>query len=106
MYGLINQFRACDCVTLYNLHITYCMHMYGCELWNFNDKNIEAFRIAWRKIIGHGRSLENHTITQIYTVMITHTPNCMNGARTLTIHHDEAAPGLHRPTSTTRGHLL
>ena len=24
--------------------------MYGCELWNLNDKKIEAFRIAWRKI--------------------------------------------------------
>ena len=49
-HGLINEFRACDCITLDNLHITYSMHMYGCELWNLNDKKIEAFRIAWRKI--------------------------------------------------------
>ena len=33
-----------------NLHRTYCMHMYGCELWNLNDKTIDAFRIVWRKI--------------------------------------------------------
>ena len=26
------------------------MHMYGCELWNLNDKEIEAFRIEWPKI--------------------------------------------------------
>ena len=26
------------------------MHMYGCELWNLNDKKMEAFRIAWQKI--------------------------------------------------------
>ena len=44
------SFRACDCLTLDNLHRTYCMHMYGCELWNLNDKKIEAFRIAWLKI--------------------------------------------------------
>ena len=24
--------------------------MYGCELWNLNDKKIEVFRIVWRKI--------------------------------------------------------
>ena len=24
--------------------------MYGCKLWNLNDKNIEVFRIAWLKI--------------------------------------------------------
>ena len=49
-HGLINEFRACDCITLDNLHRTYCMHMYGWELWNLNDKKIEAFRIVWRKI--------------------------------------------------------
>ena len=37
-------------ITLDNLHRTYCTHMYGCELCNLNDKKIEAFRIAWRKI--------------------------------------------------------
>ena len=48
-HRLINEFHACDCITLDNLHRTYCMHMHGCELWNLNDKNIEAFRIAWCK---------------------------------------------------------
>ena len=54
----------------------------------------------------HGRSLENHNITQIYAIMITQIPNCMYGARTLKIHQDGAAPGLHRPTSTTGGQPL
>ena len=31
-HGLINKFGSCDCITLDNLHRTYCMHMYGCEL--------------------------------------------------------------------------
>ena len=52
-------------------------------------------------MLGHGRSLENHNITQIYSIMITQIPNYMNGARTLKIHQDGAAPGLHCPTSTT-----
>ena len=49
-HGLINEFRACDCITLDNLHRTFCVHMYGCVLWNLNGKKIEAFRIAWQKI--------------------------------------------------------
>ena len=28
----VNEFRACDCITLDNLHRTYCIHTYGCEL--------------------------------------------------------------------------
>ena len=47
-HGLINEFLACDCITLDNLHRTYCMHMYSCELWNLNNKKIEAFRNTWR----------------------------------------------------------
>ena len=38
--------------------------------------------------------------------MITQIPNCMNGARTLKIHQDGAAPGLHRPTSNPGAHPL
>ena len=49
-HGLINEFRACYCITLDALRRAYCMHMYGCALWNLNDKKIEAFRISWRKI--------------------------------------------------------
>ena len=57
-------------------------------------------------MLGHGRSLENHNITQIYVIIIIHIPNCINGARTLKIHQDRAAPGLHRPISTTGGQPL
>ena len=32
--NVISDFNACDSVTLDALHQTYCMHMYGCELWN------------------------------------------------------------------------
>ena len=38
--------------------------------------------------------------------MITQIPNCMNGARTLKINQDGAAPGRHRPISTTGGQPL
>ena len=57
-------------------------------------------------MLGHGRSIKKHNITQIHAIMITQIPNCRNGARTLKIHHDGAAPGIHRPTSTTGGQPL
>ena len=44
------DFRACDSNTLDNLHRTYCMHMYGCELWDLNCNYVTDFKVAWRKI--------------------------------------------------------
>ena len=35
------------------LHQTYCMHMYGCELWNLNCTYVTKFLTAWRKIKRH-----------------------------------------------------
>ena len=43
---LISQFRPCNSETLDRLHITYCMHMYGCELWNLNEKDVDQFKVA------------------------------------------------------------
>ena len=48
--SLISQFRPCNSETLDRLHMTYCMHMYGCELWNLNEKDVNQFKVAWRKI--------------------------------------------------------
>ena len=45
---LYSDFRVCDSSTLDSLHRTYCMHMYGCELWDINYKY--EFKVAWRKI--------------------------------------------------------
>ena len=47
---LINQFRSCGSETLDRLHKTYCMHMYGCELWNLSCNYVNGYKVAWRKI--------------------------------------------------------
>ena len=47
---LISDFRVCDSQTLDCLHKTYCMHMYGSELWNLNCNYVDELRVAWRKI--------------------------------------------------------
>ena len=54
LYQRINwrnsDFRACDSNTLDNLHRTYRMHMYGCELWDLNCNYVTYFKVEWRKI--------------------------------------------------------
>ena len=32
------------------VHSTFCMHMYGCELWNITNSDVDKFYVAWRKI--------------------------------------------------------
>ena len=35
----------------YQLFKTYCMPLYGCQLWDFSQKDVEYFYTAWRKAI-------------------------------------------------------
>ena len=47
---VISDFRVCDSSTLDSLHRTYCMYMYGCELWDLYRNYVKDFKVAWRKI--------------------------------------------------------
>ena len=29
---------------------TFCIHMYGCELWNITISDVDKFDVAWRKV--------------------------------------------------------
>ena len=43
----VSDFSSCNSVSLDSLHNTFCMHIYGCELWNLsNDQDNKA----WRKV--------------------------------------------------------
>ena len=48
--SVISDFSICDSETLDKVHSTFCMHMYGCELWNLNSSDVQIFYIAWRKV--------------------------------------------------------
>ena len=45
------DFGICDSSTLVNIHITFCMDLYGCELWNISSKYTEAMHTAWRIVM-------------------------------------------------------
>ena len=50
-----------DCFSLHKLHTTYCMSLYGCEIWNYNSRFINEMFIAWRKIMRKLFKLPNRT---------------------------------------------
>ena len=49
---VISDFRVCDSSTLDSLHRTYCMHMYGSELWDINCNDVKDFNPirSWRGV--------------------------------------------------------
>ncbi len=47
---IIADFNMIDCFSLCRLHSTYCMNLYGCELWNYNSNYVNEMFVAWRKV--------------------------------------------------------
>ena len=35
---IISDFSMLDCFSLHKLHTTYCINIYGCEIWNYNSR--------------------------------------------------------------------
>ena len=42
-YSMFDLFSRCK------LHTSFCMSLYGSELWNYNSRYIEEIYVAWRK---------------------------------------------------------
>ena len=49
--NLLADFSHCNSDTLSTLFNSYCMNVYGCQLWKFNGKHINTFFTAWRKAV-------------------------------------------------------
>jgi hypothetical protein len=48
---IFHRFKFVKHNVLYYLFKTYCMSLYGCQLWDVSSKDINNFYIAWRKSI-------------------------------------------------------
>ena len=42
-YSMLDSFSRCK------LHASFCMSLYGSELWNYNSRYVEEICVAWRK---------------------------------------------------------
>ena len=55
MFGRLNlllrQFSKTDNDAKYYLFKAYCMSLYGCQLWNFESRDVNYFYTGWRKAI-------------------------------------------------------
>ena len=49
--NLLADFSHCDSKTLSVLFRTYCMNVYGSQIWAFNKTYLNKFYVAWRKPI-------------------------------------------------------
>jgi hypothetical protein len=46
-----SHFKGSDIGTKYNLFKTYCMPIYGSQLWDYSSNKCDQFYVAWRKCI-------------------------------------------------------
>ena len=46
--AILCDFGCCDSRTLVNIHRTFCMDLYDCELWKISSKYTEEMHTAWR----------------------------------------------------------
>ena len=46
-----SHFKLVSPDIMYTLFKTYCMPLYGCPLWDYSDKSICKFYVAWRKAV-------------------------------------------------------
>ena len=59
--NLMADFSYAESTTLSLLYNSYCMNIYGSQLWRLNNKSVECFYVAWRKSIRRIWQLDNRT---------------------------------------------
>ena len=59
--NLMADFSYAESTTLSLLCNSYCMNVYGSQLWRLNNKSVERFYVAWRKSIRRIWRLDNRT---------------------------------------------
>ena len=58
---LISQFKFVPHDILYKLFKSFCLHLYGCPLWDISDKEVARFFTCWRKCIRRLLGIPNTT---------------------------------------------
>ena len=58
---VFSHFRQVDPYSLYSLFKTYCMPLYGSQIWDYDNTHIQSFFVAWRKAIRKILNLPNRT---------------------------------------------
>ena len=87
IYYYVNKFEARSLFSTSHLKLisTYCMDLYGSQLWNYGTGYPETFYVAWRKVTcliwklpfcTHCNLL--HTINNCYSIEFILEKRCVN----------------------------
>ena len=75
--SLYLDFKYLQCDVLSNMISTYCLDAYASQLWDYEDKRIEKYYVAWRKAMMKVWKLPNLThcnllpvITNLFGVLL------------------------------------
>ena len=72
MNSLLADFSYCNSVTISMLFKSYCMNIYGSQIWKFYNKEVNIFYTAWRKAIRQIYKLPYRT----HNILINHIIQC------------------------------
>ena len=71
--SLYLDFKYLQCDVLSNMISTYCLDAYASQLWDYEDKRIEKYYVAWRKAMRKVWKLPNLTHCNLLPVIT----NCL-----------------------------
>ena len=72
MNSLLADFSYCNSDTISMLFKSYCMNIYGSQIWKFYNKEVNIFYTAWRKAIRQIYRLPYRT----HNILINHIIQC------------------------------
>ena len=55
------RFKFISTNARYTLFKSYCMSLYGCQLWDLESRHIDLFYVAWRKCVRRVLNINNRT---------------------------------------------
>ena len=71
---LLSDFSFTESYTVSNLFNSFCMNLYSCQTWRFNNKkHLKAIHVAWRKCIRRIWKLNSKT----HNDLLHHINNCL-----------------------------
>ena len=59
--SVLYDFENAPCHVKSKLLATYCLHLYGSQLWNYSSIGVQSFYVEWRKTISRLWKLHNTT---------------------------------------------
>ena len=72
MNSLLAAFSYCNSDTISMLFKSYCVNIYGSQIWKFYNKEVNIFYTAWRKAICQIYKLPYRT----HNILINHIIQC------------------------------